>query len=166
MPSIRLPEFAEPDLLFDERETRQILQFFWPEHIVPINALTIENGIRNFAQGLLVAAIDSSYAMGFVQILFDVVVRGRPGFNGLKAMGSKLARRYVAHWWRHTRRQDLENIRIYESVRVTLRNNFQPVIQELIQHAALTPAAAALYAKLRRVPILIPPLLADRSYWA
>lgn len=166
MPSVRLPEFAESELLFDESETRQILRFFWPEHIIPINALTVENGIRNFAQGLLVAAIDSSYAMGFIHILFDVVVRGRPGFSGLKAMGRKLAKRYAAHWWRHARKQDLEDVKIYQAVRLTLRNNFQPVINDVIQNTGLTPNAAALYAKLRCVPILIAPVAGDRSYWA
>jgi len=166
MPSIHLPEFDESQLLFDERETREILRFFWPERSPDINALSpVDNEIRKLAQGLLVAAIDSSYAMGFVHILFDVLRNGRPGFAGLKTMGRKLAAKYVAHWWKHTRPEDLHAVQIYEAVRKALAANFKPVIQILLAERSSAKAAAAL-AQLRRRPLCIEVLQGDRSYWS
>jgi hypothetical protein len=166
MPFLHLPEFEEAQLLFDERETREILRFFWPGHSPAINALaSIDNEIRKLAQGLLVAAIDSSYAMGFVEILFDALRPGRPGFVGLKVMGRKLAARYVAHWWKHTRPQDLQSVRIYESVRRTLAANFKPVIDILLAEHSAAKAAAA-FAQLRQRPLRIETLQGDRAYWS
>jgi hypothetical protein len=166
MPSIRLPEFSDADLLFDESQTRRILQFFWPTHVVDIIALSIDNDVRKLAQGLLVAAIDSSYAMGYVNILFDVVAHGRPGFSGLQAMGRKLAQKYVAHWWQHTRPKDLEDVKIYETVRSTLALHFRLVLEELIRGTGSSAEAAATLARLRRIPLLVPALGGSQSYWS
>jgi len=40
----------------------------------------------------------------------------------------RLARRYLQHWWRHTTPKDLEDVKIYESVRATVARNFGRVI--------------------------------------
>jgi hypothetical protein len=166
MPSIHLPELEASQLLFDERETREILRFFWPSRTRDINTMaTVDDEVRKFGQGLLIAAIDSSYAMGFVHILFDVLRNGRPGFAGLKSMGRKLATRYVAHWWKYTRPNDLMSVQIYENVRSTLELNFKSVIQLLLaEHSAAK--AAAVFAQLRRTPLHIHALSGDRSYWS
>jgi hypothetical protein len=112
------------------------------------------------------AAIDSSYAMGYVQILFEVVARGRPGFPGLQAMARKLAMRYAAHWWKHARREDLMNVRIYETVRATIEGNFKLVIGLLVAERSAAKAAAA-FTQSRRVPLQVHALPAgDRSYWS
>lgn len=167
MPSIHLPELDASQLLFDERETREILRFFWPGRTKEINSLsTIDDEVRKFAQGLLIAAIDSSYAMGLVHILFDVLRNGRPGFAGLKTMGRKLATRYVSHWWKHTRPNDLMNVQIYETVRAAIERNFKSVMGLLVAERSVAKAAAA-FAQLRRVPLHVHALLAgDRSYWS
>lgn len=166
MPSIHLPELEASQLLFDERETREILRFFWPGRTKEINTLsTIDDEVRKFAQGLLIAAIDSSYAMGFVHILFDVLRNGRPGFAGLKTMGRKLATRYVSHWWKQTRPNDLMNVQIYEAVRGKLADNFVSVIAILLAERSSAKAAAA-FAQAQRVPLYVSSLQSDRSYWS
>jgi hypothetical protein len=166
MPSIYLPELDASQLLFDEGETRAILRFFRPGLIPKINTFApVDDEARKLAQALLMAAIDSSYAMGYVQILFDVVSRGRPGFPGLQAMGRKLAMRYAAHWWKYTRREDLMNVRIYMTVRDRLELNFKSVIDLLVAERSAAKAAAT-FAQLRRVPLQVHALqTGDRSYW-
>jgi hypothetical protein len=166
MPSIHLPELEASQLLFDERETREILRFFWPSRTRDINTMaTVDDEVRKFGQGLLIAAIDSSYAMGFVHILFDVLRNGRPGFAGLKSMGRKLATRYVAHWWKYTRPNDLMSVQIYEAVRGKLADNFVSVIAILMAERSSAKAAAA-FAQARRVPLYVSPLQGDCSYWS
>lgn len=125
------PSVSDSDLVFDEAETRQILAFFWPQpHLASqIGSMTTTNEVRRFAQSLLIAAVDASYAMGYVEILFTTVANPR---GGLKKLGQKLAKRFISHWWKHTKPQDLENIRIYESVRRTVSYNFAGPFQVLL----------------------------------
>lgn len=126
---------------------------------------TIDDEFRKLAQGLLIVAIDSSFAMGFVHILVDVLRNGgRPGFPGLRRMGSKLAMKYVAHWWKHTTAQDLQEAKIYETVRRVLAGNFKPVIDIQLAERSSAKAAAA-FAQLRRRSVRIEALQGDRSYW-
>lgn len=168
MPSIHLPELDASQLLFDESETRAILRFFRPGLIPKINTFTpVDDEVRKLSQALLMVAIESSYAMGYVDILFAVVGGGgRPGFPGLQAMGRKLAMRYAAHWWKHTRQKDLMNVRIYDTVRRTIERNFASVIELLVAERSAARAAAAL-AQLRRIPLQVhAPLAGDRAYWS
>jgi hypothetical protein len=80
-------------------------------------------------------------------------------------MGRKLAMRYAAHWWKYTRREDLMNVRIYDTVRRTTERNFASVIELLVAERSAARAAAA-FAQLRRVPLQVHALqTGDRSYW-
>jgi hypothetical protein len=163
---IHLPELEASDLVFDEGETRAILRFFWPGLSQRINGLpSIDDEFRKLAQGLLIVAIDSSFAMGFVHILFDVLRHGgKPGFPGLRSMAKKLARKYVPHWWKHTRPQDLDAVRIYESVRRAIALNFKAVIDIMLaEHTSAN--AGAILARAYQMPLRIPSM-GDRSYWA
>jgi hypothetical protein len=167
MPSIHLPELEASQLVFDDRETRAILRFFWPVHSQKINELpSMDDDFRKLAQGLLIVAIDSSFAMGFIDILFDVLRGGgQPGFPGLRSMGKKLARKYIAHWWKHTRPQDLEAVRIYDSVREAIALNFRTVIALMLAEHTSTNIGAA-FAEARRRPLHTQSLQRDRSYWS
>jgi hypothetical protein len=108
------PHVEDGQLLLDVSETRQILLFFWPMRSDDINAMPVDNPLRRFAQSILIAAIDASYAMGYLHRLGKTVANPR---GGLKAMGQKLARHYLQHWWRHAKVKDLEDVKIYETVR-------------------------------------------------
>jgi len=44
----------DADLVFDEKETKGILCFFWPHESVAIDRLAITNDVRRYAQGLLI----------------------------------------------------------------------------------------------------------------
>lgn len=131
---VAVPDIADRDLVFGERETRQILRFFWPHHAVRIDSLTIGNDARRLAQTALIAAIDGSYAIGFVEAtLRSLLSQGR----SVRALGRRLAERFVEHWWKHASRQDLMDAQVYESVRTVLSSALRSRFDELLNGIAL-----------------------------
>jgi hypothetical protein len=137
---INFPDIADSDLVFSEGETRQILKFFWPERAGAIDDLTVDNEIRRLAQTALIAAIDGSYAMGFVEATIRATVRS--GSN-IKSLAKKLAGRFVKHWWKHAKQHDLGDVKVYESVRVAIAQNLgrrvDAIINGVAQRHGFTP---------------------------
>ncbi len=78
----QLRTFSSEELLFNEEETRIVLKFiFAPTHHKFIDSLPMSDRLREFAQALLVEAIDASYAIGYVHGLLRSVknpVKGAP----------------------------------------------------------------------------------------
>lgn len=67
---LSLVDFRDDELILDQDETRLVLKFFWPQQSHRIDGLVVGNDARRLAQSALVAGIDGSYAMGFVEALF------------------------------------------------------------------------------------------------
>jgi len=80
---IYLHKFKPEELIFDEEETRIILRFIFMHQHAVINRMKINDRAREFAQGLLVEAIDASYAMGYVKILFTSLLQPKNGVKGI-----------------------------------------------------------------------------------
>lgn len=116
---VNYPDISDADLVFDDEETKDILTFFWPGLGSQIQSMAITNDVRRFAQTLLVAAVDASYAMGYIAILGEVLLRRKPG-SSLTALVRKLSKKYVSHWWRYATRDDLLEANIYETVRLAI----------------------------------------------
>lgn len=114
--SFVLPRIDSQDLVFNEAETREILGFFWPQYANALQTLTITDSVREFAQGLLIVAVDASYAMGYIEILVNVLIKRKPG-SSIRSMVAKLVRKNVKHWWKHASSQDLADATVYETVR-------------------------------------------------
>jgi len=131
---MQLRSFSEADIIFDEQETRAILGFFFEADRQVIETIDITYELRNLAQGLLVAAVDASYAMGWVEQTFRWAVN--PG-AGMKKALQKLARRATRHWFRHLKHDlSLSDARIYESIREQLARNFRSHFQIILQAKA------------------------------
>lgn len=130
---VSVPEIADSDLVFDEAETRQILKFFYPASTARITGMAIDDDARRLAQTMLIAAIDGSYSMGFVQALFTSAVR--PG-SGIAPLAKKLGRKFVRHWYKHATQEDLMRVKIYDSVRssiaVSLKHRFADLLSETV----------------------------------
>ncbi|MEJ8848667.1 hypothetical protein [Variovorax rhizosphaerae] len=137
-----VPELSDSDLIFDEKETRSILNFFWPDLAGSIAALPIGTGAKRFAQQNLIVAVDASYAVGYVDILVSTVISRRPSTTVSEAV-KKLARRYVKHWWKHATQENLASATIYEVVRKQVAANFRIQLLMLINGES---------ARLPRVP--------------
>lgn len=127
---IQLRDFSESELIFDEQETKDVLKFFFPSSGQQIDQAQITNELRNFAQGLLVEAVDASYAMGWVELTFRWAAN--PG-SGVKKALRKLASRAAKYWFKHLKNQSLVDAEIYESIRSQLQRNFRSPFQIILQ---------------------------------
>ena len=143
---LNVPDIDDADLVFNDDETRQILHFFWPSQSATIGQMVIDTESRRLAQTALVAAIDGSYAMGYVEAMFRTLAR--PG-SGIKAMGKKLAKRFVKHWWKHATQNDLNDIQIYESVRAAIASALRRHFDGVSQGVAMRRGARQFYARVQ-----------------
>lgn len=131
---MQLRNFTEAELIFDEQETKEILIFFFDADQQLVESKKITSELRNLAQGLLVAAVDASYAMGWVEMAFSW--SANPG-AGFKKAVQKLARSAARHWFKHLKHgQSLINAKIYDSVRNQLTLNFRSYFRVSLQAKA------------------------------
>jgi len=92
---------------------------------------------------MLMAAIEGSYAIGYIEALARTIVR--PG-SGMKPLARKLALRFAGHWWKHAQRHNLEDVRIYDSVRGTIARHLKDRIELLRNGVASRQRIAPFYA--------------------
>jgi hypothetical protein len=122
-----LRQFQANEIIISRHDAWKILKFFWPECHLPENELTDQDVA--FAQALMVEAIDASYKMGYVHILYDAFYGKIPGSLGdVKDMIKEFAKAAAKHWFKHARKNDLKDAEIYSTVRVTIARNFRSVI--------------------------------------
>jgi hypothetical protein len=127
---INVPDIADGELAFNEAETKQILKYFWPKYSAQVDQMLVTDDTRRLAQTALIAAIDGSNALGFIDATFSAVARPS---SGLKALAKKLATNFTKKWWQHTKPKDLQDAKIYDRVRdqvvVALNSIFIPALQ-------------------------------------
>jgi hypothetical protein len=126
MPDLR--RFSPNEIYISKHEAWTILKFFWPWMTLTENDVT--DADVNFAQGLLLEAIDASYQMGYVQIIFDTFYGKVPGsFTDVRSMVKSFVKKAAKHWFKHLGTKTLESAEIYNSVRNTIANNFSSVMR-------------------------------------
>lgn len=115
-----MPDLSDSELIFDEKETREILTFFFPNRVSDISNAKVTNDVRRFAQTVLIAAIESTNELSFIEALNKSAANPT---QTLRSLGTKLARNFVKTWWKHTRQEDLMKVQIYEFIRrnITVR---------------------------------------------
>ena len=124
--AMELQRFGPDHLFLTQDDAFSVIRFFWRDASVSPGVLTDED--RQFAQGLLLEAIDASYAMGYVEIIFRTFFgKVAPTFKDLRSMVKSFCKKALKHWFKHATQQDLADPKIYESVRVTLANRFRSV---------------------------------------
>jgi len=135
--SVELKRFKSDEIYLDQEQAWRVLRFFWPNTNIPPGSLSETD--RAFAQGLLVEAIDGSYHMGFIEIIFRTFAyKVATSFGDLKDMIKEFLKQATEHWFKHATRKDLKDPKIYESVRVTLARNFRTVWDIRIASGELT----------------------------
>lgn len=148
---INIPDFSDTDLIYDAAETRQILKFFWPQKFSHIDSLSMDNYVRRLGQSALVAAIDGSYAMGFIHLLSTNIIR--PG-SDVKSLARKLAQKFAGHWWKHTKQKDLENVKIHESIRREISRQLHSRIEEIHNGIAIRRKPGPFFAASARLDVI------------
>jgi hypothetical protein len=131
----QLRRFSPQELQLDVDETRNTLKFFWPEKAGEIDQLQINDADREFAQGLLVEAIDASYPMGIMeQVYRRFFLRVPTSFKSIAKSAVKIALYAIRQrWLRRTQSLTSDQVKIYENVRVTLARNFRSVFEIRLQ---------------------------------
>ena len=122
---VHLKKFKSNELIFNEEETVVILKFIFKNQHNNIDLLNVTDPVREFAQALLVEAVDSSYAFGFVDALFRSATNPRAG---AKKVLTKFGKKALKHWFKHAKVQDLMSIKIYDKVREQLAWKFGRVL--------------------------------------
>lgn len=134
---VQLRSYNGSELLFDEKETRDILRFFFPNDFRLIDSCMMTDQLRSFAQGLLIAAVDASYTMGWVQVL--ATSASNPG-AGVKSVLKKLARNSTRYLLKSREKpSNLSDIKIYEDVRSTISVRFRSDLNIMLMAKTTTP---------------------------
>jgi hypothetical protein len=134
-----LRNFPDYELIFNEEQTRQILLFFFPPDKDVIDKLPIDNAVRNFAQALLVEAVDTTYAYGYIEAIFmsiyDFLVAKKLSKSFIDFL-KILAKKAMKHWFKHATQQGLMNPKIYEYVRVGIQSHCRSQLHAISDQVA------------------------------
>lgn len=137
----QLKKFKKDELILNVDETRIILKFIFEsaDHGI-IESLTINDAVREFSQGLLIEAIDASYAVGFVEAIFRSTTNPTKGaIKALKSFGKKAAKK----WFKHASVASLQDVKVYEFVRIELARRFRTPLRILASTASLEKSPSA-----------------------
>jgi len=123
-----LKHFRKEEILISRDDARTILLFFFglATEVPPSDQLTDDD--IAFAQALFLEAIDESYAMGYVQAIFEAFY-GKPpaSFDNVKDMIKDFVKAAAKHWFTHARGEDFAHPKIYESIRSTIAVKFKSI---------------------------------------
>lgn len=107
---------------------------FEPVDRLIIESLNVNDAAREFAQGLLIEAIDASCAVGFIESIFRSAVNPTKGaIEILKKFGKKSAK----HWFKYASLHDLADVKVYEFVRLEIARRFRIPLSVLASTASL-----------------------------
>jgi len=143
----KLREFKKDELLLNEEETTIILKFIFESvDYEYIDKLTINDAVRGFAQGLLLEAIDASYAVGFVEAIFRSTANPT---KGAVTIIKSFAKKALKHWFKHATANDLHDVKIYEFIRLELARKFRDSLRLVVASVTVTkqPSAFLAYEK-------------------
>lgn len=130
MQHVQLRKFKPEELIFNENETKEVLKFFYPNQSAFIEQAVINDSVRGFSQALMVEAVDASYALGFIKIVYDVFYM-KPPTNFRKVL-TKFGRKAAPHWFKHATATDMINAKIYDAVKNTIARNFRSSFEDII----------------------------------
>ena len=130
--TIHLRVFSKAELVFDDDETRAILSFFFPHQEQQVAQTSLTDELRGFAQALLVEAVDATYALGYVEALFQSFYFRMPSVPMREAL-RKLGRNGLKNWFRHAKQKDLSNPKVFEIVRKQISSQFSNPLRIMLE---------------------------------
>lgn len=80
--------------------------------------MTIDDLCRNFAQGLIVAAVDATCQMGIMHAVYDSVYLRPP--VSLKKAFVKFSKKAMRKWFKCAKPKDIAEVRIYEYIKTVI----------------------------------------------
>jgi hypothetical protein len=114
------------------------LKFFFPND-APLLPAALTPDDCCFAQALLVEAIDKSYAMGYVEAVYNAFFMKIPdSFSSIQDMVKDFAKEAVEDWFKHATSNDLKDPKIYENVRVSMSLLYRSTWESKDENGKLT----------------------------
>ncbi|MDZ4822268.1 MAG: hypothetical protein SH856_02290 [Flavobacteriales bacterium] len=117
-----LNKFSQSEIFLSQEEAHRVMTFLFGSSELKSSEFTA-NYIA-FAQGLLLAAIEASNAMGVVHALMKAFLYKVPtSFKSIALAVAKFVKNSPRAWWRNKKikTMKLEDVVIYEAVRNTLK---------------------------------------------
>jgi hypothetical protein len=112
-------------ILITKDEAHQIINFFWPNQVY-ISAVDFTEADIRFAQFLIKEALESSYKLGFVEILFKAVYWKVPvDFSAIEKIVKEICKEFTKHIFKHYVEKSGE-VKIYDAIRNTIAMKFKP----------------------------------------
>ncbi len=118
-----LKSFTPEELVFNKEDAHKILSFFFGNVQISANLLT--NNDIGFAQGLLLEAVDASNKIGVVEAIWRSFNPNASSFASIAKMVIFFVKNSSTTWWRNKNIKNINDLKIYEMVRVTLARNFK-----------------------------------------
>lgn len=128
----QLKHFTPNEIIITPDEARDIYRFMFKEHAEIMATLEKKKELQHFhmefAQALLVEALDRTYDAGFLEALFKSMTDKKRTINSAKKLLQKFGKKAFKHWFKHATEDDLwDDPEIYETVRVFIRRNWHQV---------------------------------------
>jgi hypothetical protein len=133
---VYLKHFQKNQIIISKNDARSVLIFFFGNKVPPAEQITDDDVA--FAQALLLEAIDKSYAMGYVNAIFDVFYMKVPTPDSFKDMIKEFAKNAAKNWFDHATGKDVSDPKIYNNVRLMINSNFGSVWQIRMGGGGLT----------------------------
>lgn len=129
----QLKTFKTEEIFLTEDEARLVLKFIFQKNkpkIVLIESAEMNEGLRGFAQGLLLEAIDASFKIGFVQAIWEATANPT---SGVKSIIKGFTEKALLNWFDNiTAGHQLKKVKIYDFVRDDLAWAFGRVLDIMI----------------------------------
>ena len=133
----QLRHFEQDEIIVSADDANLILRYFFGEEVPPAGQLTNED--VGFAQALFLEAIDKSYAMGYVHIIFDCFYMKVAGsFDDVKDLAKDFTKKAGKRWFDHATGKDLGKPEIYNNVFAQMKASFRETWKMRMQGASLT----------------------------
>jgi hypothetical protein len=91
----------------------------------------------------LIAGVNATYALGFVEILMKSLAGPRGGLEGVL---KKLAKRSVRHWFTCATGKNLRDPKVAFAVKETIARNFGTPFREMLEGIAIDSGARKFFA--------------------
>ncbi len=127
--------YDEYHIVINQREAGAILGFFFPS--IPITPITTRD--REFAQALLISAVDSTYLLSWTERMMDVAMKPPASFAGAAFSLTWGLAQAGYTFFKYATAKDLKDMKIYKMVRDALASGFKAAAYA--RSAAGTPFA-------------------------
>ncbi len=123
MKPITPAHYDEWHIVINRREASAILEFFFQYMKFPVSLITTTD--REFAQALLISAVDSTYLLSWTEKMISVAMKPPASFAGAALSLSWAVATAGFTFFQYATAKDLKDMKIYKMVRDALASGYK-----------------------------------------